>query len=212
MYKKSTLYFLMLSMLSILATSCVDESMRPLPILGNRDFVNGDTVYQTIPAFSFVNQDSVTVTEADYKGKVYVVDFFFTHCSTICPKVTKQMLRVYNEYKTDSNVMLLSHTIDVKHDTIGRLRAYAKGINVEAPKWNFVTGDKGKIYGIANFYFSVAKEDPNTPDGFDHSGRLILIDSKRQVRAFCDGTNPEEVDGFMKNIQKLLEEEKGLKK
>ncbi len=208
MYKKYFFYGFVLLLLSITAISCVDESKLPLPILGNRDVVNGDTVYQTIPSFSFINQDSTLVTEADYKGKIYVVDFFFTHCPTICPKVTKQMLRVYDQFKDNDKVMLLSHTIDVKNDTVGRLSAYAKGINIKAPKWNMVTGDKKKIYDIANFYFSVAKEDPDAPGGFDHSGRLILVDSKRQVRAFCDGTNAEEVDAFMKNIQKLLAEEK----
>jgi protein SCO1/2 len=198
-------------LLSVCFYACTDSN-QSLPILGNRDFVNGDTVYQTIPNFSFTNQDSVVVTEADYAGKVYVVDFFFTHCPTICPKVTKQMLRVYDKFKSDSKVMLLSHTIDVKNDTVGRLRSYAKGISIDAPKWNMVTGDKAKIYSIANFYFSVAKEDENAPGGFDHSGRLILVDYKRQVRAFCDGTNTEEVDAFILNIQKLLDEENGVKK
>ncbi len=177
-----------------------------LPILGERDFQNGDTIYATVPKFKFINQDSAIVTEADYENKVYVVDFFFTHCPTICPKVTKQMLRVYDTFKDESRVMLLSHSIDVKHDTVGRLREYANGISIKAPKWNMVTGVKQEIYAIAKSYYSVAKEDADSPGGFDHSGRLILVDEAKHIRAFCDGTKPEEVDLFMLQMKMLLNE------
>ena len=197
---------LFIAPLSILMISCGNETPKSLPIIGERlGFTpSGDTIYPTIANFSFTNQDGETVTNANFEGKIYVVDFFFTHCPTICPKVTAQMLRVYDRFKDSTNILLLSHTIDPKHDTIGRLKEYAGKLGVVAPKWQFVTGDKDSIYGIADDYFSIAKENPNAPGGFDHSGRLILVDKKRRVRSFCDGTDAKDVDRFMKDVQTLL--------
>ena len=180
---------------------------KKLPILGERDFVNGDTIYATIPAFQFVNQDSAIINNDTYKGKIYIVDFFFTHCPTICPKVKKNMLRIYDRYKSNDNVLQLSHTIDPTRDTIGRLKEYASKLNIDSKKWSLVTGDKFEIYNIANRYFAVAKEDPDAPGGFDHSGNIILVDSKGRVRAFADGTDADAVNKFMLDIDLLLKEE-----
>jgi protein SCO1 len=193
-----------LLLLLLLAGCQVEEGK--LPILGEIDVVNGDTIYHTVPDFAFVNQDSQQVTNADFEGRAYVVDFFFTSCPTICPKVKREMLRLYDRYKDDDRISLLSHSIDVRRDTVGRLREYAAGMGVSTPKWHFVTGDKSAIYDIADDYFSVAIEDPEAPGGFDHSGRLILVDANRHVRAFCDGTDPASVDQFMKDIDRLLKE------
>jgi protein SCO1 len=187
----------------IVLFSCKNEP-KVLPILGERDMINGDTVFHTIPPFRFIDQDSQTVTNATYQDKIYVVDFFFTSCPTICPKVTAQMLRLYEKYKNDDRIYFLSHSIDTKHDSIPVLKNYATKISVSAPKWRFVTGTKDSIYTIANDYFSVAKEDPSTPGGFDHSGRLILIDKKKMVRGFCDGTDSDDVNRFMEDIDLLL--------
>lgn len=180
----------------------------PLPIIGNRLGIaeNGDTIYPTIPNFAFIDQNNDTVRNADFEGKIYVSDFFFTHCPTICPKVTAQMLRVYTEFKDSSTVRLIAHSIDPKRDTVGRLRDYAEKLGVKAPKWRFVTGERDSIYSIADDYFSIAKEDPKSPGGFDHSGRLILVDKKRRVRSFCDGTDVEDVTRFMNDIKRLLKE------
>jgi protein SCO1 len=186
-------------------TSCKTD--KKLPIFGERDFKNGDTIFQTIPDFSFINQDSQTVTQADYAGKIYVADFFFTHCPTICPKVKKNMLRVLEKYKDNPKVVLLSHTIDPKHDTVGRLKEYANRLNISAPKWNLVTGIKKEIYDIAFYYASVAKEDAEAPGGFDHSGYILLVDSKRRVRAAADGTIDEAVTKFLEDIDVLIKEE-----
>lgn len=178
----------------------------PLPILGEFDVVNGDTIYHTIRNFSFINQDSQEVNNATFEGKAYVVDFFFISCPTICPKVKKQMLRLYERFKEEDKLVLLSHTIDTKHDTIPRLKKFATDLGVGLPRWQFVTGEKDSIYSIANDYFSIAQEDPNAPGGFDHSGRLILVDTQRRVRAFCDGTDPKSVDQFMEDVDRLLKE------
>ena len=177
-----------------------------LPILGERDVVNGDTLFHAVRKFSFVDQDSQQVTEKTFEGKVYIVDFFFTHCPSICPKTTKQMLRIYDKFKDDDRVLLLAHSIDVRNDTVGRLKEYATNLGIDSKKWHLITGNSDSIYNIAEDYYSVAKKDPNSPGGFDHSGRLILVDKKRHVRSFCDGTDPKDVDRFMEDIALLLNE------
>lgn len=178
-----------------------------LPIIGNKDIIDGDTIYHTVPDFAFVNQDSQLITNATFKDKIYVTDFFFTSCPTICPKMKKQMLRLYANYEQDDRIMLLSHSIDTKRDTVGKLKSYAAGLGVSSDKWHFVTGDKDAIFEIADDYFSVAQDDPNAPGGFDHSGRFILVDKNRHVRSFCDGTDPASVDQFMEDIDRLLKQE-----
>jgi len=202
-------YIPFLALLLALAACGEEPHPEQLPILGQREFVDGDTVYHQIPDFRFVDQDSQFVTNETFAGKAYVVDFFFTSCPTICPKVKKQMLRVYKRFEDENDLRLLSHTIDVKRDTVGRLHSYAENLGVSADRWHFVTGDKDEIYEIADDYFSIVLEDAEVPGGFDHSGRLILIDENRHIRAFCDGTDPESVDHFMEDIERLLREMKG---
>lgn len=193
-------------MVAITLSSCREQASGPLPILGNRTVVNGDTLYPVVPDFEFVNQDSQLVTQETFKDKVYVVDFFFIHCPTICPKVKANGLRVYNKYLDDDRVVLLSHSIDVRNDTVAALRRHADKLGIETRRWHLVTGDEDAIYRIADDYFSVAVKNPEAPGGFDHSGRLILVDKQKHVRAFCDGTNNEDVDRFMKDIDRLLDE------
>ncbi len=179
-----------------------------LPILGERDLSpSGDTIYRSIPDFRLVDQDSQVVNNATFAGKIYVADFFFIHCPTICPKVKKNGLRIYEKYKNDDRVLMLSHSIDTYNDTVAALKNHAQKLGIEARKWHLVTGDHDAIYGIADDYFSVATEDPESPGGFDHSGRMILVDKDRHVRAFCDGTKAEEVDRFMHQIDDLLAEQ-----
>ncbi|MCB0588099.1 MAG: SCO family protein [Phaeodactylibacter sp.] len=181
-----------------------NEAPTALPILGNHDIQGQDTIYHQIPDFAFIDQDSQVVTNATFDGKIYVADFFFTSCPTICPKVKKQMLRIYDKYKDEPRLMFLSHSIDPKRDTVGRLKIYSENLGVDASRWRFITGDKDQIYEIADDYMSIAKEDPNAPGGFDHSGWLLLIDKDRHIRSYCNGTKPEEVDEFMKDIDWLL--------
>ena len=200
---------LLISILGIsFACNFTSPKNAPLPIIGERDVVDGDTIYHTVPDFAFVDQDSQLITNATFAGKAYAVDFFFTSCPTICPKVTKQMLRIYDAFKDEDRLLLLAHTIDPKRDTVGRLKMYATNLGVESSKWHFVTGEKDDLYGIADDYFSIAIENPDAPGGFDHSGRIILVDPQRHVRSFCDGTDPESVDKFMKDIEVLLREMK----
>lgn len=193
---------------SIVVWSACDSKPGALPILGNRDVsASGDTIYPQVRDFQFIDQDSQSVTNATFAGKAYVVDFFFIHCPTICPKVKANGLRVYQKFKNDDRLLMLSHSIDVKNDTVAALRHHAQKLGIDSKKWHLVTGDHDAIYEIADDYFSIAKEDPTSPGGFDHSGRLILVDKNRHVRAFCDGTDAADTDRFMKEISVLLETE-----
>jgi len=200
---------LFISLIVSTLLSCGGSADRhTLPILGERDLSpSGDTIYRSIPDFRFVDQDSQVVNNATFAGKIYVADFFFIHCPTICPKVKKNGLRIYEKYKNDDRVLMLSHSIDTYNDTVAALKIHAQKLGIEAFKWHLVTGDHDAIYGIADDYFSVATEDPDAPGGFDHSGRIILVDKDRHVRGFCDGTNAEEVDRFMREMDELLAEQ-----
>lgn len=186
--------------------ACDPASDRTLPILGERIFENGDTIYHTVPDFEFTDQLGQTVTNEYFSDKAYIVDFFFISCPTICPVVKKQMLRIYEHFSEENRILYLSHTIDPKRDTVGALKIYADNLGIDHTKWKFVTGEKDSIYEIADDYFSIAIENPDAPGGFDHSGRLILVDENRHIRSFCNGTDPDDVDRFMKDVEKLLKE------
>lgn len=195
------------SLVLFVISSCSQGSDNLLPIIGNISVVTGDTLYHEIRDFRFVNQDSQWVTNETFAGKAYVADFFFTSCPTICPKVAKQMLRIYQKFEADDRLVLLSHTIDVKRDTVGKLKQYANGLGVLTERWHFVTGNHDTIYDMADDYFSTALVDEEAPGGFNHSGLLILVDDNRHVRSFCDGTSEEEVTRFMKDVEQLLRQE-----
>ena len=186
-----------------------------LPIYGRKQIVVkevdgkavSDTVYHTIRDFSFVNQDSLEVTNATFDGQVYVADFFFTSCPTICPKMKKQMLRVYNKFESDPQVSILSHTIDPKYDSVSVLKDFSDRLGVKSPKWNFVTGDMDDIYDIGErSYMITAGADENAPGGYIHSGAFLLVDKDRRVRGIYDGTLADEVDVLINDIPRLLKE------
>ena len=183
------------------------ESRKSLPIFGNRYVEGNDTIYHTIAPFSFVDQDSATITNATVKDKIYVADFFFTSCRTICPIMKTQMLRVYEVTKNMDDVLLLSHTIDPEYDTVALLHDFAQRLEVESSKWHFVTGQKDSIYKIAQTsYFATALEDKTEPDGFIHSGAFLLIDRRGRIRAKYDGTKEMEVNKLIADIKQLRNE------
>jgi protein SCO1/2 len=192
-----------------------DSQPQKLPILGNREAVtktvNGkeitDTLYHQIPDFEFVNQDSVKVTQKNFEGKIYIADFFFTTCPTICPKMKTQMLRIYEKYKDNSKVGILSHSIDPRHDTPAVLREFMNNLGIKSKMWQMVTGDKAKIYEIGQKSYMVsATDDPTQPGGIVHSGAFILVDKNRHIRGIYDGTEPTKVDKLMIDMEILLNE------
>ncbi len=179
-----------------------------LPILGVPDLgPNGDSVAHTIPDFRLIDQDSNVITNETFAGKAYVADFFFIACPTICPITTKQMLRIHDHFKDEPRLELMGHTLAPKYDTVAALNRYAKNLGVSANKWHFVTGDQATIYDLAPEYMNVALTDEDAPGGINHSGYLILVDKNRHIRSFCNGTDPEEVTRFIKDIEKLLNEQ-----
>ncbi len=187
------------------AASCIRQA--PLPIFGEREFNGTDTVYHTIAEFQFVDQDSAIVTNETFRGKIYIADFFFTSCRTICPIMKTQMLRVYEATASYLDVLILSHTIDPEYDTVGLLHSFAERLGVKSDRWHFVTGDKETIYKLAQTsYFSAALEDKSEPDGFIHSGAFLLIDKQGRIRGKYDGTEEEEVNRLIKDIARLRQE------
>lgn len=196
----------------ILTLSCTKPKEKPLPIFGEREVVEGDTIYHKIAPFQFVNQDSQVVTNETFSGKIYVADFFFTSCRTICPKMKTQMLRVYDSIETDPEVLILSHTIDPEYDTVGLLHDFADRLGVKSEKWHFVTGIKDSIYNIAQTsYFATAMEDKSEPDGFIHSGAFLLIDKEQRIRGKYDGTKEEDVNRLLRDLKRLKDEYKNQK-
>lgn len=203
--------------IAIMATLMVQcnpaNNNQELPILGRENIVeterNGVITYDTLPHmiadFEFVNQDSMIVTNETFAGKVYVADFFFTSCPTICPIMKREMLRVYEAYENEPKLAILSHSIDPTHDTVALLHEFAQNLGVDSKTWHFVTGDKEEIFEIAErSYMVVASEDMASPGGFAHSGAFLLVDEKRRIRGVYDGTLPEKVDELIGDIKKLI--------
>ena len=160
--------------------------------------------YHTIADFSFTNQNGKTITQKDYEGKIYVADFFFTTCESICPKMTANMVDVQKAILNNPKVMLLSHTVMPDVDSVSVLKKYALDKGIVDSKWNLVTGDKKDIYSIARkSYLAVKMGKPEELYDMVHTENFILIDSKRRVRGFYDGTNREEVKKLIEDIQWL---------
>lgn len=188
---------------------------KKLPIYGEREavkkIINGletvDTVYQTIPNFSFLNQDSILINSDSLKNKIYVADFFFTSCPSICPIMKSQMLRAYQKFKNNNEVKFLSHTIDPKHDSIAVLKKFSDKLGVNPKQWYFLYGDKNTVYNLAkNSYMSSTFEDRAAPGGIVHSGYFILVDKNKRIRGAYDGTNEEQVSQMIEDMQALLNE------
>ena len=199
--------FLILILLCLQGCGKQNTSDEKLPVLGRKEVLNGDTVYHTIGDYSFLNQDSMLVTPDTFKDKIYIADFFFTSCPTICPVMKTQMLRVYEEFHENDEVAILSHTIDPEYDTVALLHDYAERLGVESDTWHFVTGDKEDIYDIGqSSYMVTAMEDEEEPGGFLHSGAFILVDKEKRIRGIYDGTKEDAVSKLIQDVSLLLAE------
>ncbi|MEZ4792232.1 MAG: SCO family protein [Gelidibacter sp.] len=163
--------------------------------------------YHKIADFSLINQNGKTITQDDYKGKIYVADFFFTTCQTICPIMTEHMSKIQKAILNDDEVMLLSHSVTPQIDSVAQLKKYALEKGVNDHKWNLVTGDKKQIYELARKSYMAVKTDGNGDD-YDmiHTENFMLIDKKRQIRGYYDGTKPEDIERLLEDI-KVLEGE-----
>ncbi|WP_406825508.1 SCO family protein [Pedobacter sp. KACC 23697] len=210
---KERIKIMLMLMLAIMISAC-EQSERRLPLIPDgvkQTVVDGkpviDTVYKTISDFSFLNQDSVMVTNKDFDGKIYVADFFFTSCPTICPVMHRNLLKVYEKYKGNPEVMFLSHTIDYRYDIPSRLKSYRSKLGADGKQWQFVWGARDMVYAMAQKDYLVSvNEDKAAPGGYVHQGYLVLIDKHRRVREAYDGTNADQVEQLMKDMDILLKE------
>ncbi len=152
--------------------------------------INGSP--KKVPEFAFLDQDSILITNHDYRGKVYVVEFFFTSCPTICPRMNRNLVYLQNQLIQSKDFGIASFTINPKFDTPGRLKKYAENYKVSDPDWHFMTGDREDIYELANAGFNIyAAENPEVPGGFEHNGFFALIDQEGYIRSRYDASgNP----------------------
>ncbi|MBN8824331.1 MULTISPECIES: SCO family protein [unclassified Spirosoma] len=204
-----------ISLLLLFGLSQCSQTTEKLPYIGEPEtvtnLVDGNEVtgrgYPVIPAFSFINQYGKTVTQQDFDGKIYVADFFFVTCPTICPIMKKNLLEVYKKYKDSPDVRILSHTIDPDHDTPVVLGEYVRELGITGTMWQFVTGDREKIYDIGeNHYLVTAGKDAKAPGGYIHSGAFVLIDREKHIRGMYDGTTQEGTQKLIRDINVLRQE------
>ena len=159
--------------------------------------------YHKISDFKLTNQNGKEITQANYKDKIYVADFFFTTCQDICPVMTKNMYQIQEQLKNDNQILLLSHTVIPEVDTVEQLKEYAIENNVDDSKWNLVTGDKKQIYELARKSYLAVEDSNYSQYDMIHTENFMLIDKERQIRGFYDGTNSEEINRLLKDIEIL---------
>jgi protein SCO1 len=212
--------FIVLAILSVAIIASFYMVLKPaksLPIytpsMVNPELVDSTIQYvannHLIADFAFTNQNGKTITQKDYEGKIYVADFFFTTCQSICPMMTDNMVWLQDKIKNNPKVMLLSHSVTPDIDSVSVLKAYARNKGVIDGKWNLVTGNKKDIYYIARkSYLAVKTGKPEEMYDMVHTENFILVDQKRRVRGFYDGTKLEEVKKLLEDIQYLTENQK----
>jgi len=203
-------------LLVLLFGACkTNNSKKTLPIYGQRTAVtktvNGqqvtDTDYQTIPAFKFVNQYGDSTGSKDLEGKIYVADFFFTSCPSICPIMQRNMLNVYNEFKNTPDFKIISFTIDPKHDTVPVLKSYADKLGISGNSWWLMLGARDSVYNLAaKSYLVAVSEDSTVAGGYMHQGYFVLIDKQKRVRGSYDGTDMKQVNQLIDDIKTLQAE------
>lgn len=183
------------------------NNFRHLPMVGPYTVsASGDTVYHSIPPFEFSNQLGQTISTKDLEGKIFVANFFFATCKTICPKMNEQVQRVQEAMKNAKDFRILSFTVDPDNDSVEALAAYAKTMKADNTKWWFLTGQKDSIYSLARNGFLVPAALGSTASDFFHSQDLILVDKNKKMRGIYDGTEPADVDTLIDEIKVLMKE------
>ena len=198
-------------------TSCSSKKNETLAFVGAQQIIGADTIFHTVPSFTLLNQNSDSISNSDLAGKVYVADFFFTTCPSICPIMTNSLVKVQRAFKGVENFALVSHTVNPDYDREDVLKEYAAKMHADTTNWHFLTGTKEAIYNTAfHGYFANAGEDELAPGGFLHSEYFILVDGLGRVRSGYDkqenvkgvyeGTNDQDVLQLINDIKKLLKE------
>ncbi|KXO00566.1 photosynthetic protein synthase II [Aequorivita aquimaris] len=217
-FKKYKFLAVVLLVLSIIIISVIYQILKPKEVLKiyqpadvSTELVDSTLQYvkkyHTIADFSLTNQNGKMITQKDYSDKIYVADFFFTTCQTICPIMTDHMVKIQEELKNDNEVLLLSHTVTPEIDSVAQLKKYAMEKGVDDAKWNLVTGDKKEIYDLARKSYLAAKDVPYSENALVHTENFVLVDKKKRIRGFYDGTDPEAIEKLLADIQILKQED-----
>ncbi|MDA9357172.1 SCO family protein [Flavobacteriaceae bacterium] len=192
--------------------SCNHEEKKQLPVYNPVDFkeklvdksVRNVSKNHTVANFSLINQNGINITNKDYENKIYVVDFFFTSCPTICPIMTSNMAKIQDEFINNDDIMLLSMSVTPEVDNVKVLKQYAIEKGVNDSKWNITTGPKKHIYELARkSYFAVVEQGDGGLQDFIHTPNFILIDTKKQIRGIYDGTDENEILRLVEDIKIL---------
>lgn len=193
-HSRTLTFFTICLLLSLALSGCNKKDEEKFKVYG-----------QVTQDFEFYNQDNQLVTAEVFKDKVYVTDFFFTTCTTICPLMKRQMHRVYEAFVDTPGVLLFSHTIDPDTDTVEVLKNYAHGLQINTDKWQLVTGPQEEIFDMAkNYMLGVLKDDTN-PDGYIHSGHFVLMDKERKIRGYYSGTDAKDVDRLIADLKGFID-------
>ncbi|WP_425076519.1 SCO family protein [Psychroserpens sp. S379A] len=216
-FKQLKLFFLVFALVSSIIIYFIYsalDSEKPLPIYQpNRidaslvdSTIQHKKKYHTIANFKLINQNGDTITQDYYQDKIYVADFFFTTCQTICPIMTDQMHRIQEQIINDDEVMLLSHSVTPEIDSVAQLKRYALEKGVNDTKWNLVTGDRKQIYDLARKSYLVVKHDGSEDYGMVHTENFALIDKDKQIRGIYNGVSPTSIDSLLQDIKRLKKE------
>ena len=211
-YKKFGIFFALLSGVILILMYQALKPKNFLPVF-QPNMVNPELVdstlhytkkYHRIDDFALINQNGDTITQKDYEDKIYIADFFFTTCPTICPIMTKNMAEIQSAILDDPEVKLLSHSVTPQIDSVAQLKKYALEKGVEDSKWNLVTGDKKQIYRLARkSYLAVKTDGDGGPFDMIHTENFILVDKEKRIRGFYDGTNRDEVEKLLEDLKIL---------
>jgi len=197
-----TFFILLSAVFMTYYNNVIREKPKTLAVLGEPG--------HRVRSFSFTDQEGRTVTQNDVKGKIYVVEYFFTTCKGICPKMNENMSRVYQAFRGNKDVMILSHTVDPKKDTVNAMKAYSLRFDARPDQWLFLTGDKKELYDMARYsYLVTAADDTGTVDiqeDFIHTDRFVLVDRDGKIRGQYEGTDAGAVNQLIGDIKELLKE------
>ncbi|WGD35663.1 SCO family protein [Olleya sp. YS] len=213
-YKWFAIVFGIISIIIIFIFYNILNVEKPLPVLQPANFepklvdstIQHVKKYHTVANFKLVNQNGDTITEKNYEDKIYIADFFFTTCQTICPVMTDNMVRIQNTILNDDDVLLLSHSVTPEIDSVAQLKRYAIKKKVNDDKWNLVTGDRKQIYDLARKSYLVVEDDGSVDYGMIHTENFALIDKKKQIRGVYNGISKAGIDSLLHDLKTLKKE------
>lgn len=205
--KSAVLLFIILSIACNCSNKQTEKELKPLPFFGEFDVEGSDTTYHPIPKFSMLSQDSVFVSDEQFKGKIVIADFFFTTCPSICPVISAQMARLQDlikKEKLEDQVKLLSHTVDPLRDTPSILKQYGLKIGADFNTWTFVTADPDYMYWQAQKGYQLTAFPSDTAQGgFFHTDKVVLLDQEMKIRGYYDGTSTKSMDQLFIDLHQL---------